>query len=275
MQGELLMATSTAIKSPKVVSETEWLTARKDLLAKEKALTRLRDQLAAERRALPWVKVEKEYVFDTPEGKKTLADLFDGRSQLIVKHFMFGPGWKEGCVGCSFEVDHIGGALIHLEHHDVSYVAVSRAPLPELEAFKRRMGWSFNWVSSFESDFNYDYHVSFTPEELAKGRAYYNYDVREVPIEELSGRSVFYKNDAGEVFHTYSSYGRGTEELLGTYVCLDITPKGRNETGPNFTLADWVRHHDRYDAGGFVAPTGRYVASPDAESSCGCGKDHV
>jgi predicted dithiol-disulfide oxidoreductase (DUF899 family) len=269
------MAASTAIKSPKVVSETEWLTARKDLLAKEKALTRLRDQLAAERRALPWVKVEKEYVFDTPEGKKTLADLFDGRSQLIVKHFMFGPGWKEGCVGCSFEVDHIGGALIHLEHHDVSYVAVSRAPLPELEAFKRRMGWSFNWVSSFESDFNYDYHVSFTPEQLAKGRAYYNYDVREVPIEELSGRSVFFKNDAGEVFHTYSSYGRGTEELLGTYVCLDITPKGRNETGPNFTLADWVRHHDRYHAGGFVAPTGRYVASPDAESSCGCGKDHV
>jgi predicted dithiol-disulfide oxidoreductase (DUF899 family) len=270
-KGELVVPT----ESPKVVSETEWLTARKDLLVKEKALTRLLDQLAAQRRALPWVKVEKEYVFDTPDGKKTLAELFEGRSQLIVKHFMFGPGWKEGCVGCSFEVDHIEGALVHLEHHDVSYVAVSRAPLPELETFKKRMGWTFPWVSSFESDFNYDYHVSFTPEELARGSAYYNYDVREVPIEELSGRSVFYKNDAGEVFHTYSSYGRGTEELLGTYVCLDITPKGRNETGPNFTLADWVRHHDRYDAGGSVAPTGRYVPSQDADSSCGCGKDHV
>ena len=242
-----------------IVSRDEWLGARKAHLAKEKELTRLRDQLSAERRELPWVKVEKQYIFDSPKGKETLADLFDGRSQLIIKHFMLGPGWKEGCVGCSFEVDHIEGALVHLEHHDVSYAVVSRAPLPEIEAFKKRMGWRFKWVSSYRSGFNYDFHVSFQPDEIEKGDVYYNYEMRRVGIEELSGRSVFYKDENGDLFHTYSSYGRGGDLMLGTYNILDLMPKGRNETGPNHNLTDWVRHHDRYDSGGHVAPTGRYA----------------
>ena len=257
-----------------VVSREEWLVARKKLLAKEKELTRARDALTAERRHLPWVKVEKEYVFDTAEGKRTLAQLFEGRSQLIVKHFIVGPGWNEGCVGCSFEVDHIEGALVHLEHHDLTYVAVSRAPLAEIQAFKQRMGWKFNWVSSYGSDFNFDYHVSFTPEEIASGRVYYNYDWRDFEIDELSGRSVFYKDENGQVFHTYSSYGRGTEEVLGTYVHLDITPKGRNENGPHFSLADWVRHHDRYGHDGAVDRTGRYDAAAASNSCCHSAQEH-
>jgi len=229
-----------------IVCHYEWLALRKQLLVREKELTRLRDQLAAERRALPWVKVEKPYVFDGPDGKKTLADLFGGRSQLIIKHFMLGPGWSEGCVGCSFELDHIDGILVHLEHRDVSYVAVSRAPLPQIEAYKKRMGWRIKWVSSSASDFNYDFHVSFRPEEIAKGEGYYNYEIRKIGIDELSGRSVFYKDMNGDVFHTYSSYGRGGEDLLGTYRLLDLVPNGRDETGPNHNLTDWVRHHDRY-----------------------------
>jgi predicted dithiol-disulfide oxidoreductase (DUF899 family) len=244
----------------RIVSRDEWLTARKALLAKEKELTRLRDRLSAERRDLPWVRVAKPYVFDAPEGKRSLADLFAGRSQLIVKHFMLAPGQKEGCVGCSFEVDHVEGAILHLENHDVSYVAVARAPLAEIEAFKRRMGWRLRWVSSFGSDFNYDFNVSFTPEQVAKGEAYYNYRTGPVPLEDLSGESVFYKNPEGEIFHTYSTFGRGAEELLGTYVLLDLTPKGRNETGPSGNLSDWVRHHDRYGHPGFVAPNGRWIA---------------
>jgi predicted dithiol-disulfide oxidoreductase (DUF899 family) len=249
----------------RIVSREEWITARKQHLLKEKEFTRLRDQLIAERRALPWVKVEKQYTFDTPNGKATLADLFAGRSQLVVKHFMFGPGWQEGCVGCSFESDHIGGALVHLEHHDVTFVAISRAPLPELEAFKQRMGWRFTWVSSFGSDFNSDYQVSFTKDDLAKGPTYYNYEVRKEQSEgEASGFSVFYKDDNGDIYHSYSNYARGAEEILGTYMILDLTPKGRNETGPNFNLTDWVRHHDKYDAGGFVDRTGRYIAAQDA-----------
>jgi predicted dithiol-disulfide oxidoreductase (DUF899 family) len=231
-----------------VVSRDEWLAFRKQLLIKEKELTRLRDQINADRHALPWVKVEKPYVFDGPNGRQTLADLFDGRSQLIVKHFMLGPDWEEGCVGCSFELDHVEGALVHLEHHDVSYAVVSRAPLPKIEAFKKRMGWRVNWVSSYGSDFNYDFHVSFKKEELANGEAYYNYEMRNVGIDELSGRSVFYKDPAGDIFHTYSSYGRGGEMFLGTYHFLDITPKGRDET-INGNLTDWVRHHDRYEEG--------------------------
>jgi predicted dithiol-disulfide oxidoreductase (DUF899 family) len=232
-----------------IVSRDEWLIARKQHLAREKELTRLRDQVNAERRELPWVKVEKQYVFDTPDGKKTLAELFDGRSQLVVDHFMLGPGWKEGCVGCSFGADHIGGALVHLEHHDVTVVAVSRAPLAEIEAYKKRMGWRFKWVSSHASDFNYDYHVSFRPEEIAKGKVYYNYETIDSTMEELPGTSVFYKDEAGEIFHTYSSYARGGEELLGTYMVLDRTPKGRNETGPHHNLMDWVRRHDEYERG--------------------------
>ena len=229
-----------------IVSQDEWLAARRQLLAREKEFTRLRDQLTSERRALPWVKVEKPYVFDGPDGKETLAELFGGRSQLIVKHFMLGPGWSEGCVGCSFELDHIDGILVHLEQRDVSYVAVSRAPLAEIEAFKQRMGWRVKWVSSAGSDFNYDFHVSFRPDEIAKGEGYYNYETRKIGIDELSGRSAFYKDVNGNVFHTYSSYGRGGEDLLGTYRLLDLVPKGRNETGPNHNLTDWVRHHDRY-----------------------------
>jgi len=239
----------------RIVTREDWLVARKAHLAKEKELTRLRDQLSTERRELPWVKIYKPYVFDGPNGKETLADLFDGRSQLIIKHFMLGPGWTEGCVGCSFEVDHIEGALVHLEHHDVTYVAVSRAPLPEIEAFKRRMGWRFKWVSSYGSDFNYDFHVSFKPDDIEKGEVYYNYELREIGIEELSGRSVFYKDANGDLFHTYSSYGRGGDLMLGTYNILDLMPKGRNESGPNHNLTDWVRHHDRYDSGGHVAAT--------------------
>ena len=252
----------------RIATRDEWLVARKAHLAKEKELTRLRDQLSAERRELPWVRIDKPYVFEGPSGRETLSDLFDGRSQLIIQHFMFGPGWKEGCVGCSFSVDHIEGALVHLEHHDVSYVAASRAPLPEIEAFKKRMGWRLKWVSSYGSDFNYDFHVSFKPDEIEKAKVYYNYDMRKIGVEELSGRSVFYKDTNGDVFHTYSSYGRGGDLMLGTYNILDLMPKGRNETGPNHNLTDWVRHHDRYDGGGHVAATGRYVP-PDGSAETG------
>ena len=228
-----------------IVSRDEWIAARKELLQKEKDFTHLRDRLNADRRALPWVKVEKEYLFDTPNGRQSLGDLFDGRSQLVTKHFMFGPDWSDGCVGCSFEMDHIEGALVHLEHHDVSYVVVSHAPLAKLEAYRQRMGWRFRWVSSYVSDFNYDFHVSFTPEQVASGKAYYNYELRDVGIDELSGRSVFYRDEAGDIFHTYSSYARGGELFLGSYAVLDITPKGRDET-INGNMTDWVRHHDRY-----------------------------
>jgi predicted dithiol-disulfide oxidoreductase (DUF899 family) len=265
------MTTSRA-ETANVVSREEWLAARKELLVREKRLTRERDELSRRRRELPWVRVEKTYTFDGPSGRESLADLFGGRSQLIVQHFMFGPGWKEGCVGCSFLADHVAGALVHLEHHDVSYVAVSRAPLAEIEPFKTRMGWPFKWVSSYGSDFNYDFHVSFTPEEVARGEGFYNFDVAPIPSEELSGISVFYKGANGDVFHTYSNHARGGDILLGTYNFLDLTPKGRNETGPRHDLTDWVRHHDRYDAGGFVAPTGRYVDAAEAECGCGHGE---
>jgi predicted dithiol-disulfide oxidoreductase (DUF899 family) len=192
----------------RVVTREQWLAARKAHLAKEKELTHLRDKFSAERRELPWLKVEKEYVFDTTEGRQTLVDLFDGRSQLIVHHFMFGPGWEAGCVGCSFAADHIEGTLVHLEHHDVSLVRVSRAPLAEIEAYRQRMGWRVKWVSSHGDDFNYDYHVSFTPEDIAKGKVFYNYDLQPFESEELSGLSVFYKGANGDVFHTYSTSRR-------------------------------------------------------------------
>ncbi|MGC1273089.1 MAG: thioredoxin family protein [Planctomycetaceae bacterium] len=259
----------TATARHPVVPLAEWTARRKKLLLQEKAFTRMRDRLSAERRELPWVKVEKNYVFDGSDGPESLADLFAGRSQLLIKHFMFGPGWKEGCVGCSFESDHLEAARVHLEHHDVTVVAVSRAPRSEFEPFQKRMGWRFKWVSSHGNDFNYDYHVSFTPEEVAAGRAYYNYAESEIPADELSGFSVFYKNDAGEIYHTYSTFGRGAEELMGTYVVLDMTPRGRNETGPNHNLTDWVRHHDCYEDGGFVDATGRY--RPENRSGTCCG----
>jgi predicted dithiol-disulfide oxidoreductase (DUF899 family) len=254
-----------------VVSREEWLQARKALLLKEKEHTREHDRLTAEIRGLPWVRIDKPYLFDGPNGRETLSDLFEGRSQLIVKHFMFGPGWKEGCVGCSFHCDHIDGALAHLAQRDVTWVAVSRAPFAELEPFRRRMGWRFKWVSSYGSDFNSDFHVSFSPDEIAARAIYYNYETRDLSFksEEMSGTSVFYKDPAGDIFHTYSSYARGNEIFLGTYHYLDIVPKGRNETGPNHTLTDWVRHHDRYDSGGLVDHTGRYRApEPSPAGSC-------
>jgi predicted dithiol-disulfide oxidoreductase (DUF899 family) len=256
----------STIMTHRIASREEWLTARKALLMREKEQTRLRDQLSAARRELPWVKVAKNYVFDAPSGKRTLGDLFEGRSQLIVKHFMLAPGQLEGCVGCSFEVDHIEAALQHLEQHDVKFVSVARAPLAEIEAFKKRMGWRFDWVSSFGSDFNCDFDVSFTKEEMQTGEAHYNYRIGTVPLEDLSGLSVFTKNEDDEIFHTYSVFGRGAEEVLGTYMLLDLTPKGRNETGPHFDLTDWVRHHDRYGAPGHVSAVGRWV--PAEKAAC-------
>jgi predicted dithiol-disulfide oxidoreductase (DUF899 family) len=229
----------------KVVSRDEWLAARKQHLKKEKEFTRLRDKLSAERRELPWVKVEKNYVFDGPKGKETLADLFDGRSQLIVYHFMFGPEWEQGCPSCSFLSDHIDGSVVHLAHRDVTFVVVSRAPLPKIEAFKKRMGWRFKWVSSYGSDFNFDYHVSFTKDEMAKGKVYYNYDMNAFPSDEGPGISVFYKDGTGDIFHTYSSYARGLDMLVGAYNYLDLVSKGRDEAELPWTMA-WLRHHDKY-----------------------------
>jgi predicted dithiol-disulfide oxidoreductase (DUF899 family) len=228
-----------------VVSREDWLVARKQLLSKEKEFTRLRDRLSAERRELPWVKVEETYVFDGLDGKETLAELFDGRSQLMVYHFMFGPGWEQGCPSCSFVSDHIDGANLHLPQRDVTLLAVSRAPLPQIEAFKQRMGWRFKWVSSYGNDFNRDYHVSFTPDEMAQGEVYYNYGMEEFPSEEAPGISVFYRDPGGAVFHTYSAYARGLDMLVGAYNYLDLAPKGRDEAALPWTMA-WVRHHDRY-----------------------------
>jgi len=230
----------------KIVSKAEWLVARKDLLTREKELTRLRDELSRHRRELPWVKIEKEYVFDGPGGKETLSDLFEGRSQLIVYHFMLGPGWEEGCKSCSYLADHFDGANWHLPHRDVTLVVVSRAPLSELMPYKKRMGWRFKWVSSHGSDFNFDYHVSFTKEEEKKNKVYYNYTEGEFLSDELPGLSVFYKDQDGDIFHTYSTYARGLDSLVGAYNFLDLVPKGRDED-PDSTMS-WVRRHDQYDA---------------------------
>ena len=241
------MSTNT-IDDRKIVSREEWLAARQQLLAKEKRLTHERDALAAERRRLPWVKIEKSYDFDGPNGKVTLAGLFDGRSQLIIYHFMFGPDWQEGCPSCSFNMDHTDGALLHLAQRDVSFAAISRAPYAKIAAFKKRMGWRFNWVSSNGSDFNRDHHVVFTNEEVAKGEVDYNFGMNRFPSEEAPGISVFYKDENGDVFHTYSAYARGTENVVNTYNYLDFVPKGRDEDGLYFPMA-WVRHHDRYEDG--------------------------
>lgn len=247
------------------VSRDEWLEARTTLLAKEKAFTKRRDQLSADQRSLPWVRIEKEYTFDSPSGKVTLADLFNGRSQLFIKHFMMGPGQTQHCVGCSLEVDHLTGILVHLQNHDVSYVAIARAPIQEIEILRRRMGWQFPWVSSFNSDFNYDFNVSFTPEDIAKGKTYYNFREADIGMEELSGDSIFYKEEDGQIYHTYSTFGRGGEQFLGIYRFLDVMPKGRNENGPHHALGDWVRPHDMYGKGGTVEATGRF--HPEG---CGC-----
>jgi predicted dithiol-disulfide oxidoreductase (DUF899 family) len=272
------MSTST-IENPKIVSRDEWLVARRKLLAKEKQLTRERDALAAERRQLPWVKVEKNYVFDSPTGKKTLADLFDGKSQLIVYHFMFGPEWNEGCPSCSFLMDHTDGALVHLAQRDVSFAAISRAPLSKIEPFKKRMGWKFNWVSSYGTEFNYDFRVSFTPEEFAKGKGEYNFDLVEFPSAEAPGISVFYRDKTGAIFHTYSAYARGTENAVNTYNYLDLVPKGRDEDGLYFPMA-WLRHHDRYDDGRLADADRPYWPAENSStvkasaSSC-CSAEHA
>src|SRR5438270_5113475 len=231
--------------SHEVVSEADWLVARKDLLAREKEFNRQRDAFSAARRALPWVKIEKEYVFDGPSGKETLAELFDGRSQLIIYHFMLGPGWGEGCKSCSYLADHFDGANWHLPHRDVTFVVISRAPLTELDAYKKRMGWRFKWLSSYGNDFNFDYHVSATEDEKAKGKMSYNYRTDEQIGEEMPGLSVFYKDENGDVFHTYSMYARGLDILVGAYNFLDLAPKGRDEDHLDFTM-DWVRRHDQY-----------------------------
>src|ERR1700747_1950059 len=215
---------STKTIAPQVVSQADWLAARKQLLKKEKEFTKLRDELSRERRELPWEKVEKQYAFQGPKGKETLAQLFDGRSQLVVYHFMLGPGWKEGCPSCSFLADSFDGIRIHIAQRDTTFVVISRAPYSEIEAFKKRMGWQFKWVSSFGSDFNYDYQVS-APKDEQPGKAYYNYEIGEFPSEERPGASVFFKQD-GEVFHTYSTYARGLDMNLPAYHWLDLTPKG-------------------------------------------------
>jgi predicted dithiol-disulfide oxidoreductase (DUF899 family) len=258
--------------SHRIVTREEWLAARKRLLLKEKKLTRLRDQLSTERRDLPWVRLDKPYVFDGSNGEETLADLFDGRNQLIVQHFMFSPEWKEGCPSCSFKADHTDGALVHLAQRDVTFVAVSRAPAPQIEAFKKRMGWRFKWVSSYRNDFNRDYHVSFTPDEMAKGKVYYNYDMREFPSAEAPGISVFFRDPNGDIYHTYSTYARGSETLIGAYNYLDLVPKGRDEDALAFTMS-WVRHHDRYSDGYLADSTKPYWPTqvgrtPKALNSC-------
>jgi len=228
------------------VSPEKWLEARRELLAAEKDLTRHNDRVAELRRQLPWVKIDEDYVFEGPDGHEKLSDLFDGRRQLLVQHFMLAPGWEEGCKSCSYMADHTDGMVPHLAQRDTTFVAISRAPYEEIVRFRRRMGWKFKWLSSHGTSFNYDFRVSFTPEEAAKGSPAYNYGTMSVGRDELPGVSVFVKDEAGDVFHTYSTYGRGVEVMMGTYRMLDLTPKGRDEQDLSFTMA-WVRHHDRYE----------------------------
>ena len=234
------------MQNHKIVSREEWLIARKEHLAKEKEFTRLRDQLSQQRRELPWVKVDKRYSFEGLKGRETLSQLFEGRSQLIVYHFMFPPSWNEGCKSCSFWADNYNGIIVHLNHRDVSMVTISKAPLEKLEAFEKRMGWTFKWVSSFGTDFNRDYHVSFTPGEMDRGEMYYNYRTSKFPVEEAPGISVFYQDKDGNIFHTYSCYARGLDMLNGAYHYLDLVSKGRDEDGLSYHM-EWLRHHDKYD----------------------------
>ncbi len=233
----------------KVVSPAEWVAARRELLRKEKELTRLRDDLSRERRKLPWEKVEKKYVFEGPQGKQMLADLFGSRNQLMIYHFMLGPGWPEGCPSCSFIADHFDGMTLHLEARDITLMAVSHATLSEIEVFKKRMGWRFKWVSSNGTDFNYDFQVSAMPGTKKDEAVLYNYEMQTFPSDERPGLSVFYKDDSGDLFHTYSTYARGLDILLGAYNFIDMTPKGRNEDGHGM---GWVRHHDKYGETGLV-----------------------
>lgn len=238
--------TSASMNPPKVATREQWLAARLELLREEKEFTRQADALAARRRELPWVKMEKAYTFDSPQGRVSLADLFAGRGQLIVQHFMLGTGWEEGCKSCSFMMDHFVATTVHLAARDVSFAAISHAPLAEILPFKRRMGWDVNWVSAHGSDFNQDFHVSFAPEAVEAGAVHYNYAMRPFPHEEAPGISVFAREADGTVYHTYSTYGRGVEVVMGTYDLLDLVPKGRDEAGLDYGM-EWVRHHDRYE----------------------------
>jgi predicted dithiol-disulfide oxidoreductase (DUF899 family) len=266
------MSTST-VEVPKVVSEKEWLKARVELLTKEKEFTRQRDALSRERQKMPWTKVEKNYVFDGPKGKVTLGELFDGRSQLVVYHFMLGPGWAAGCPSCSMLADGFDGAAVHLANRDVTLAAISRATLPEIEAFKKRMRWRFKWVSSNASEFNRDYHVSFTREEVERGETYYNFGKNPFPQEEGPGASVFYKDEAGNTFHTYSSFARGLDHFLTPYNFLDITPRGRHEEGLTFSMA-WVKHHDKYEDPYFDDAKKAGGDAKAAHSCCGGNETH-
>ncbi len=245
----------------RVVSREEWIAARRQHLAREKELTRLRDELSRERRDLPWVKVDTPYVFDGPKGRESLADLFAGRGQLIVYHFMFDPAWEEGCKSCSFWADNFDGIVVHLNHRDISLVLVSRAPLATLEAYRRRMGWRVKWVSSFHNDFNRDYHVSFTPEELEGRRAYYNYATGPFPVSEGPGISVFARDPDGTVYHTYSCYSRGLDMLNGAYQLLDLVPKGRDEAGLSYSM-EWLQRHDRYEDAPVIVARGLSRPAP-------------
>ena len=234
------------MENHRVVSHDEWIEARTQFVAREKEVTRLRDRLSQERRDLPWERVDKSYIFDGPGGRETLADLFAGRSQLVVYHFMFDPDWEAGCPSCSLFADSFNGIVVHLEQRGVTFVAVSRASFSKLDAYRTRMGWSFKWVSSAGSDFNRDYQVSFTPQEVAKGEGYYNYVTQRLFGTEMPGASVFYKDPAG-VFHTYSTYGRGLDAFMVNYQFLDVLPKGRDEAGQRPHPQAWVRRHDEYD----------------------------
>lgn len=229
-----------------IVTREEWLKARKELLANEKEFDRQRDALSAARRELPMVKIDKDYRFQGPNGEQTFGELFDGRRQLIVYHFMFGPDWEEGCKSCSFWADNFNGITVHLKHRDINMVAISRAPLEKLQAYKKRMGWDFQWYSSLDSDFNFDFNASFTPEQLQKGEMEYNYQTTNFPVSESHAISVFYKNDNDEIFHTYSTYSRGLDMLNGAYHYMDLTPIGRNEDGLSSSMA-WLRRRDQYE----------------------------
>ena len=236
--------TDESLRSHRVVSRQQWLDERAAFLKKEKAFSRQREQLAAERRALPWMKIDKRYVFDGPKGQQTLAELFEAQRQLVVYHFMFKPEAEAGCAHCSFWADHYSSLPIHLEHRDTGFVVISRAPLDKIETFRKRMGWTFRWVSSGNTDFNYDFQASFTPSQMQAGTVFYNYVNGPAMAADREGISVFYKNDAGEILHTYSCYARGIDMVNGTYQFLDLTPKGRDEA-PG-AAQNWVKYHDRY-----------------------------
>ena len=250
----------TVLASRPVVSRELWLAERRALLVREKELTRLHDEIARERRALPWVEVKKEYVFDTPDGPRSLPEMFQGRSQMLVQHFMFAPGWEQACPSCAFMADHNDGANWHLAQRDVTLLAVSRAPLAVIERFRQRMGWRFKWVSSAGSDFNRDFCVSFGPDQRIDGEVFYNFGMTRFPQDEAPGISVFAKDGSGTVFHTYSRYGRGVEVMMGAYSLLDLAPRGRHEEDLAFPM-EWVRHHDRYEP----APAAKVAA---AAGSC-------